>query len=146
MPVIHIWEETGLREFFFNVQLWAEAKKRHEGQCFHFGNLVYPHLELSCQSQSGCEGWLSLGTRQGHRRMEVKPSRVFFMNQSYYPTPIHTVSPTLWKTKTPTFHFTMRKLSSNPGKNNLRRQVEETWWRYRDQVRLLHGKLYKKWE
>lgn len=59
----------------------------------------------------------SLGTRQGHQRIEAKPSRVFSTNQSYYPTPMHTVSLTLWKkNQTPTFHFIIRKLFSNPAK------------------------------
>lgn len=96
-----------------------ELRQIHEGQWFLFGNLIYPHLELSCESQPGCEQWLSLGTRQGHQRMEAKPSRVFFTNKSCYPTPVHTVSLMLSKEKqTPTFPFIRRKLSSKPGKKN----------------------------
>lgn len=42
-------EDMWITGFFLNVEVQAEAKKMHKGQHSHFGSLVYPHSELTCQ-------------------------------------------------------------------------------------------------
>lgn len=124
--------------FFFNVEVWAEAKKMHKGQPSHFGSLVYPHSELSCQA-------LPADWALGPSRVAEEGSKTcwgIFCNQPYYAIPIHTVSPAFQKY---IFHFLVGK---KPNTLYIFLQAKTIWsGGIRCQAasaRMSHNKLHKR--
>lgn len=126
MPILHLWEEIGLREFY--IFLLSYELRQRKDRKVRVSTLVILFILLGSSVVShrlGVKADSALGPGKVMKEGS-KTFRVFFTDQSYYRGPIRTISPTLWKKKItlPWMNYALRATKITWGGENGKNLME----------------------